>query len=380
MKIAIDGRVLVNKPTGIANYIIHLVNSINSACPEIELVLLAHKKMDCEVYNKIAKSEKIRFVICKNSFFNKSIIWYIFSLPFMLQKIKPDFFWAPDHVLPPFIPQKITTIVTVHDMVSKQFRGTMRFYHKIYNDLFFDKSINNADMLLAVSNYTKGEIEKNYPARKAKKILVGESINKNVFKIIPVGNADKHFLKKKYDLAEKFILFVGTIEPRKNLVFLLSLLPEIVRCGFDLLVVGAKGWGKTGIERVLQSDGFPSEHVKFAGFVSDEELTVIYNCAYILVVPSLNEGFGLPALEAMSCGCPVVAANNSALSEVVGGGGCLIDGWEHLDWIEGIMEVDVNRSDYVRMGLKKSKRYDWDEIANNILNDISNFRRPFTDA
>lgn len=380
MKIAIDGRVLVKKPTGIANYIIHLVNSLSSICPEIELILLAHKDIDQEVYGKISKSANIQIAIRKNRFINKSIIWYICSLPFLLNKIKPDFFWAPDHVLPPLIPKGIATIVTVHDMVSKQYRSTMLFYHKIYNGIFFDRSIKNADLLLAVSNYTKTEIEKNYPARKSKRILVGESINKRVFKTMTVEDKDIKLLRMKYGLREKFILFVGTIEPRKNLVFLLSLVPELVQYGFGVLVVGARGWGKTGIERMLQSEGFPAEHVKFAGFVPDEELAMIYNSASMLVVPSLNEGFGLPALEAMSCGCPVVAANNSALSEVVRGGGRLINGWERRDWIEGIMEIDKDRINYKKMGLNKSKRYEWDEIARNLLTNVQNFRGSSTGA
>ena len=103
-----------------------------------------------------------------------------------------------------------------------------------------------------------------------------------------------------------FLFFVGSFQPRKNLPFLLSLMPDLYKKGLQLLVVGGKGWKNTSISEIINSPGFPSEAVVFAKFVTNEQLADLYKIAECFVSTSLNEGFGLPQLEALKCGCPVV--------------------------------------------------------------------------
>jgi len=147
-------------------------------------------------------------------------------------------------------------------------------------------------------------------------------------------------------------------------------MPELVKHGFSLLIVGAQGWGKSGIHDPLESEKKVKDRIAFSGFITDSELITIYNHARLLVIPSINEGFGLPALEAMLCGCPVVAADHSGLHEVVKDGGMLIRGWDKQKWIQGIMEVSQNREKYIQKGMLKSLYYDPAETIRTVSNAV----------
>lgn len=371
MKIAIDARSLMNPPTGVANYLITAINQISGSHPECELYLLVNRKLNSEAIGRIIKRKNIFIIRRPFIIFRKiGVIWYMLKVASVLNDIQPDYFWAPANILPPVIPNNIKTIVTVQDFVSKQYANTMMLVDRILYSLFFNKSVKMADVLTTLSNYTKKGIEKKYPRRKCKDIFVGVSIDTHLFKQIIVSEKEKKDLLERFNLRDNFILFVGTIEPRKNLKFLVSLMPELAKKDLDLLIVGAKGWKDTGIEAILNEKGFPKENVKFSGFVSKDELVKIYNTASLLVLPSINEGFGLPALEAMSCGCPVVAADNSALHEVVDKGGVLVKGWEKSAWISHILDVHYNRRKYVKRALYKSSIYQSTGSIEQIINRL----------
>jgi len=294
------------------------------------------------------------------------ILWYVAKMYSILKQLKPDCFWAPASVLPPMVPEGIRTVVTVQDLVSKRYANTMMLIDRFYYSIFFNKSVNNAEILWTLSNYTKNEVERNYPDRKCQDIFVGDCIDKELFHKKNISTEEKREILQRLGIGEEFVLFVGTIEPRKNLKFLISLMPELARYGFGLLIVGAKGWGNSEIDEILNSRDFPRDRIVFSGFLNTEELVKIYNIASLLVLPSINEGFGLPALEAMYCGCPVVAADNSGLREVVQNGGLLISGWDRKNWIDGIRGVYEKRDMYVSSGLKKAGEY-------NSANSIEEF-------
>jgi len=358
MKIAVDSRALMNAPAGVANYLITAINEISIQNPSWLLFLLVNRDLHKEARNKLKTRENV--IIIKKPmriFGGIGILWYAIKLYFILKQLKPDYFWAPANVLPLMVPKGIRTIVTVHDLVAKQYRNTMILIDRLYYSISFNRSVNKADILWAVSHYTRRELEKNYPKRKCKDILVGQCIDKRLFHTKNVSVKEKKEILKGLGISEKFILFVGTIEPRKNLKFLISLMPELTKFGFSLLIVGVKGWGNSEINEILNSRDFPRDRIVFSGFLSAEKLVDLYNIASLLVLPSINEGFGLPALEAMCCGCPVVAADNSGLREVVQNGGLLISGWRKKNWIDGIRGVYKKRDMFVKSGLEKAGEY-----------------------
>ncbi|MCK4787106.1 MAG: glycosyltransferase family 4 protein [Desulfobacteraceae bacterium] len=364
MKIAIDSRALMNPPAGVANYLMTAINEISAQNPSWLLYLLVNRDLHKEAQNRI--KERGNVIIVKNPLRilgGIGILWYAVKMYFILKQLKPDWFWAPANVLPPMVPEGIRTVVTVQDLVSKQYANTMMLVDRFYYSVFFNRSVNNAEILWTLSNYTKNELERNYPNRKCQDILVGECIDKQLFHKKNISAKEKRGILGRLGIGEKFILFVGTIEPRKNLKFLISLMPELTRDDFSLLIVGAKGWGDSEIDEILNSRDFPRDRVVFSGFLNTEELVKIYNIASLLVLPSINEGFGLPAAEAMCCGCPVVAADNSGLREVVQNGGLLVSGWNKGNWIDGIRRVYKKRDMFVKSGLEKAGEYD---LANSI--------------
>jgi glycosyltransferase involved in cell wall biosynthesis len=174
-------------------------------------------------------------------------------------------------------------------------------------------------------------------------------------------------LCSKYGVIEPFILFVGTLEPRKNLDFMMKLIPQLAAAGLTLLVVGAKGWGRSNIAEIVQQPGFPADKVIFTGFVPTTDLVRLYNLAAVYVSTSLNEGFGLPQLEAMNCGCPVVSSHNSAMIEVVDGAGRTVKGWDVATWCDTILSVYNNREHYRNLGLQRSKQYEWAAVVHSIV-------------
>lgn len=348
----------MNAPAGVANSLITATNEMALQNPAWLFYLLTNRDLHQEAQNRLKKRKNIIIVKKPLRILGKiGLLWYMTKLYFILKHLRPDWFWAPANVLPPMVPKGVRTILTVHDLVWRQYRSTTILIDRLYYTIFFHQSVNKADLLWTVSDYTKRQIVKNYPNRTCRNVFVGQSIDKQLFHKTNVSSEEKKEILQRLGIGERFILFVGTIEPRKNVKFLISLMPELSKQGFDLLIVGAKGWGNSGIEAILSSKGFPRNRVVFSGFLSTEELVKIYNVASLLVLPSINEGFGLPALEAMCCGCPVVAADNSGLREVVQNGGVLIRDWDKANWIEGINSVFKNRDVFVKSGLKKADEY-----------------------
>ncbi len=372
MKIAIDCRALRKPPSGIPNYLVTAINSMVLQQPDWEFYLMANEPFHPELQGRLIHQRNVQVLIKPLPILKGvGILWYVFKVYFLLKRLKPDLFWGPNFLLPPVVPKGIKTLVTVHDCVPKRFRSTMSWINRVFFDVLNDQSVKKADKLWAVSEYTKSEIELYYPDRACKNIFVGSSIDQGTFKQVPVPPQEKEAILKKYNLSSKFLLFVGTLEPRKNLSFLLSLMPTLARQHFTLLVIGGKGWGNTGISTIVKAEGYPADSVSFAGFVATEELVKIYNVASVYVSTSLNEGFGLPQMEAMACGCPVVSPHNSAMIEVVEGAGEMVSTWNPQDWIDAINKVYADRNRYVRGGLNRVREQSWSTIVSRLADYVS---------
>jgi len=371
MNLAIDCRALRATPSGIPNFLVSAINGIAQQNPTWHLFLLANDQFNEELNDKLIYRDNIHIIITPLKLMpNYAIIWYLLKTKSVVEKLDIDLFWAPAFLLPPNLPTKVKTLVTVHDMVFKQFKNTMSFINRSLFELLHDRSINKADLLWANSDYTKKGIEAFFPDRKCKTVFTGFFINTTIFKRTSLTPVKKQELMAKYNLAGKFIIFVGTLEPRKNLSFLLSLMPELATSGFNLLVIGAKGWGETSIKDVITAPGYPENNVTFAGFVSSEDLVKLYAIASVYVSTSLNEGFGMPQLEAMACGCPVISPHNSAMIEVVAGAGETVKSWNKEDWIQTIQKVCSNPNGYIQAGFDRVRSYERQAVLQRLTDYI----------
>jgi len=243
--------------------------------------------------------------------------------------------------------------------------------NKIANSLLFERSIINADYLWTNSEYTKLQVEKYFRERKCRNIFVGCSVDDNIFKRNVISKEKHQQMLKRIGINHRFILFVGTLEPRKNLSFLLSLMPKLYKdYKLQLVIVGARGWKDSNIFEIVNNPTYPKDSTIFCGYVSNDDLACLYDMAACFVSTSLNEGFGMPQLEALKCGCPVLTSHNSAMIEVVSDieGGHTIEGYETEAWIDAILKI-VNNPRFVKG--EKLSTYNWEYIINGLMYYLS---------
>jgi len=222
-------------------------------------------------------------------------------------------------------------------------------------------------MILTISGYSKQDIVKQFRVA-PDKVVVTHLAASPTFRTISVQEILK--VKQRYGL-DSYILTVGTLEPRKNMIRLLQAFALLRQSGFSYQLVhaGPRGWLFDDIlaevDRLQLQDS-----VRFLGRVSLEDLVGLYNAATVLVYPSLYEGFGLPVLEAMACGCPVVTSNTSSLPEVVGEAGIMVDPYDVqqlMDAIQKVLEDKALAQDMRQQGLERASLFSWQRCAQETL-------------
>lgn len=368
MRIVIDARPFIKPLVGIGNVLLCFLKSLQKH-KDLEIYVLLPREMHRSISFKAENN--VHIIICPLWFNNMPrFIWFFIKLPLMLRKIKPDLLFSPIPNIPYCISSKIKKLVIVHDVVNIEFAKTMTWSNRLFNWAVYKRAIKKTDYLWANSYYTKKKIEQYFPNRKSKDIFVGCSVDRDTFRQIEISNQEKAILKQKYHIKNKFILFVGSLEPRKNLQYLLNLMPLLSTHDIQLLVVGGKGWKNSNLKEIIDNSESIRKSTIFAGYITNEELVKLYNIANCYVSTSLNEGFGMPQLEAMLCGCPVVTSHNSAMIEVVEGRGRTVKGWQQKDWVDAILkEIEKPHQKY------ELAEYDWDVIVSNLLKYLNNNKR-----
>jgi glycosyltransferase involved in cell wall biosynthesis len=220
-------------------------------------------------------------------------------------------------------------------------------------------------MIIAVSENTKKDILNFFPFLEEKKIRVIYEAADDHFTVIQ----DEKILagcRQQYHLPPEFILCVGTLEPRKNLVTLLNAFSNVSqKKDIPLVITGKKGWKYKEIFKTFSNLRLEKK-VFFTGYVYQEDLPALYNLATVFVYPSIYEGFGLPPLEAMQCGCPVITSNVSSLPEIVGDAAIKVNPFSVKALEEAIYKLVSNpelRKDYIHTGLKQAEKFSWDKCA-----------------
>ena len=266
----------------------------------------------------------------------RDVAWYPFLLPRDARQLGVDVLHCTIFRAPPRA--RVPTIVTVHDLAVLRHPDVFPLWTRLYGRIGLRRTIRAADRVVAVSEFTKREVIELAEVDPDRIDVVPNAVE-------PVFTPDGPAAEGEYALA------VGTIEPRKNLA---RVIDASRRVGLELRIVGDSGWGDVGLE---------GNHVRPLGFVDDEELARLYRGARCLVFPSLYEGFGIPAAEAMASGTPVVTTRASAMAEVVGDAGVLVDAYDAASVAAGIEEADRRRDELVRLGLARARLYTWERAA-----------------
>ena len=279
-----------------------------------------------------------------------------------------DVFWSPRHHLPMFLPAKIKTVVTVHDLVWRRFPETMKAKNRLLETALMPTSLKRADNLIAVSTFTADELAALYPHNTEKTSVVYEAAfeyGDNKDQSGGLAAIDTAKLPKQY------FLYVGTNEPRKNLEVLLTSYSQLIDGGasIGLVLVAGRGWGQQSVADQLQGLGLKNKVLHFEN-LKDSQLDQLYRQARALVLPSLYEGFGLPVLESMARGVPVIVSNRGSLPEIAGEAGLVID-IEDKDALRMAMErlstEDNLHRELAGKSLLRAKQFSWDRAAAETL-------------
>ena len=314
------------------------------------------------------------------------IFWEQVAQPFALRKEGVDLLHALAFVTPLLSP--CPSVITIYDLsfilYPESFKGSKRFYLSLFTRL----SARRARRIIAISQSTKGDVVRLLGVSPDKVEVVYCGIDEA---FCPLPGDQVATFRSKRGLPERFILFVGTIEPRKNVTRLIEafaglksqvtgprLRPEAhpegsqvagdlgpVTWDLRLVIGGAKGWFYEDVFARVKELGVEGE-VMFPGYISAGELPLWYNAAELFVYPSLYEGFGLPPLEAMACGTPVVAANTSSLPEVVGEAGLTVDPLaveELTEAMRRVLDDEALRQEMRERGLRRAQGFSWTKTA-----------------
>jgi glycosyltransferase involved in cell wall biosynthesis len=293
------------------------------------------------------------------------IPWEQCLAPLLLRRSGADLFHGTLNVVPMLCP--VPSVVTVHDLAFIRFPHTFRSYNRTYLDLATRISVRRAARICAVSEHTKREVV-GLLGVPPERVVVTYNAARAHFQ-----PPDPHTLQQfriREGLPEQFVLYVGTLEPRKNLTTLLDAYSQVARTSdIPLIVGGGKGWLYQPVFERLEALGL-RERVQFVGYIDEEDLPLWYAAATVFVFPSIYEGFGMPPLEAMACGTPVLTSNSSSLPEVVGDAGLMAEPTD-VDALAAALlrllhDTDL-RHDLRERGLQRAQAFSWRTTAERTL-------------
>lgn len=375
MKIGIDIRCLIGgKRTGVEEYTLELLEHIFALDRENEYVLFwsAWKLPACPL-DWDRRFPNVRLVSLKipNKLLN-FCLWY-FRFPYLDRLIGgADLFFLPNLNFAVFS-RKAKMVLTAHDLSFERFPETFSWKRRLWHSFVnFRRLAIRAKRIIAVSQSTGDDVTEAIGVL-PKSVSVIRSGISDRFCRMDRNNALLSEVKRRYDLPYRFILFVGTVEPRKNIMSLARAFDALVANGealdYDLVIAGTNGWKyRDALEEI---DALPSRsRIRFTGFVRDEDKPALYNLASIFVFPSLYEGFGFPALEAAACGVPVVASNTSSFPETIGSGAVLIDPLRPDDLARALRELirdKALRDEVARQGEGCAVKFRWTDAARKTL-------------
>jgi glycosyltransferase involved in cell wall biosynthesis len=363
MKIGIYARGL-SGIGGVKQYIESMTRAIiNNLSDGDELFVVHNKKSE---YFSSTKSN-VREILLHSE--NRMICDFVLA-PSVIRRLDLDVVWFTKYVVPFFLNAK--TVATVHDMA---YYLPDLFAYTASDTLFMRALIRSscarADKIVAVSENTKQDIVRLLGVFPEKVRVIHEAAD-DKYKLI-TDKARLTSFRDKYGLDKKYFLFTGGISPRKNLARLIHAFDRISsKTEHVLVLTGAKGWKNKEVLDLIKKN----DRVIKLGFVDDDDMVLLYNLADLFVYPSLYEGFGLPVLEAQSCGCPVICSKNSSLEEVGGDGVCFVDPNNIEDIFDKMLKVVEDtklREDLVERGFANAKRFSWDKAAGELLKIIATF-------
>jgi len=361
MRIGVDVRVFYHQMAGIGWYTIRLLTALSKIDDTNEYVLLQHRKQAGLLVQGERFSKATLFTPPHHRFEQ----W---PLSLETRRFGLDLIHSPDFIPP--LHNSIPAVITIHDLAFLMYptfvtAASARYYGQV------EEAVKRANRIIAVSQSTKKDIIQLLGAPSNKIDVIYEAADPT-FQPIDSSRAREMLKDASFVIPDRFILFVGTIEPRKNLTTLIrayNQLRERYNQDLPLLLAGSDGWLSDDVHRLVEDLGL-NNAVHFLGRVPSEQLPALYNLATVLAHPAHYEGFGLTPLEAMACGTPVVCSDAGSLPEVTGDAAALVPPEDVESWAASLYQIIANpdlQEEMRRKGLERSKLFSWEKAARETL-------------
>ena len=365
MRIGIDARGLSwYKGTGIGTYTESLINAMLNLNDYDNYYLLYW--YGTEYKNYINKNTRLVLSSRKHhSFFEQVYI------PKILERDNIDLYHIPQNGIGFSNEIPCSTVVTIHDLIPYTMPETVGrgYLLKFLKDM--PSIIENSKAIITVSDWSKKDILRLFPIDESK-IYVTHLAADPKYKILDKDFC-KNYIKSTYKIDKPFVLYLGGFSPRKNVDSLIKAFNNINKrlCKEYNLVIAGEGKDDFNKLKELSLSLKSRDKIKFTGYLKNEDLPLFYNACDAFIYPSFYEGFGLPVLEAMNCGCPVITSNVSSIPEVVGNAGIMINP-SNINELEDAMEMLLNdetlKEKYSLLGLQRSSEFSWEKTAKLTLN------------
>jgi glycosyltransferase involved in cell wall biosynthesis len=362
MRIALDGIPLNQQLTGVGHYTLELARALAAGSPGDEWEIVSPLCLVlAEGENVNGWPPNLHFVQASVGIVSRH--WWTVGLPRYVQKRSFDLFHGTNFEVPLW--KKCPTVLTIHDLslflrpeaheASRVRRARRRL----------PLMARAATMIITPGESVRREVCEHLGTAPSKVVAIPEAARRIFYRLPPDETLEA---RKRMGIADDFLLYVGTIEPRKNLLRLVQAFTEIAteRAGtLQLVLAGKKGWLTQDLFDAVKQSGV-SERIKFTGYLCDKDLRALYSSCRAFIYPSLYEGFGLPPLEAMACGAPVIASRIPSIEEVTGPAACLVDPKSVSDLARTIHEVTGNQARQRELsiaGLKRAGEFSWEQTA-----------------
>lgn len=369
MRIGIDGRVLEKRMTGIGRYLLNILDELPHYDNTNSYFIFTNNKQN-HLTSPFYSYITFNYPLISSKLFTP--FWLNNVLPNVIKKYSIDLWIGPNILVPLKKIDSAKMVSIVHDIMPLTHSQFFPLSYRIFLKRYLGRSLSNSDLVITISNTSKQEIV-NYFNLSEDKIKVVYNTFSRKFRKLNEEELNQLQSKIKLNLPQKFLLYVGVLEKRKNIDLLINLIDQLNEKinDFSLVIAGKPGFGYKDFKDKLK---IRSGKIMILNSVDDDILLFLYNKAFAFVFPSFVEGFGLPPLEAMACGLPVLASNCNALKEVLDDVALLHDPMDKEAFTNSVMRLYEDSSFYyerVKLSLAHSKNFNQEKMIKSFIDVIN---------
>ena len=365
MRIGIDGIPLAELKTGVGHYTFEIALGLARESPSDSFQIVSHLPFAHAAVKDLDAPDNLTFI--KQPVNQATRHWWTIGLPLYLKRARLDLFHGTNYDVPVW--GGCPTVLTIHDLSLLLFPATHEERRVARARRRLPVMSRRATMIITPTEAVKSEVCEHLRVPRDKVVVVNEAPRRS---FQPMPRDEAAATVRRLGLDEEFILYVGTIEPRKNLVTLVKAFEEVLRSTPlrpQLVIAGKKGWLTDELFTYIDAARL-GDRLRLTGYLADDELRALYSACRVMVYPALYEGAGLPTLEAMACGAPVITTNTPAIVEMVGDHARLFAPADFRALTQHLVELlttPAARESLSRTGMKHAAQFTWERAARETL-------------